>query len=80
MKMKETILKLLRQINRKIPDDTGENLLKGGILDSFDLINIVPALEKEFDTTIKTEDITPENFKSVDAMGRLILSYGGGKK
>jgi len=73
--MKEKLHNLLRQINKKIPEDTSANLLTGDILDSLDIIRIVAEMEKGFDVVIQPKDIVPKNFESVDAIFKLLNSH-----
>jgi acyl carrier protein len=43
-------------------------------LTSMDMVNLMLAVEAEFDFTIPQADITPENFQSVATLERLIVS------
>ena len=43
-------------------------------LTSMDMVNLMLAVEAEFDFTIPQSDITPENFQSVATLERLVLS------
>ena len=47
-------------------------LVKDGILDSFDIITIVGALNDEYDIEIRPVDLIPENFNSAEAMLALV--------
>ncbi len=42
-------------------------------LTSMDMVNLMLAVEAEFDFTIPQSDITPENFQSVDTLERLVV-------
>jgi acyl carrier protein len=42
-------------------------------LTSMDMVNLMLAVEAEFDFTIPQSDITPENFQSVATLNRLIV-------
>lgn len=44
-------------------------------LTSMDLVGLMLGVEAEFDFTISQTDLTPENFKSVDAIVRMVSSY-----
>ena len=66
---------ILQNINDEIPDDVHVNLLEKGIIDSFDRVNIVSALEKEFLIEVKAEDVVPENFCNIEVMGNLLKKY-----
>jgi acyl carrier protein len=41
-------------------------------LTSMDMVNLMLAIEAEFDFTIPQSDITPENFQSVATLNRLV--------
>ncbi|MBE6084915.1 MAG: acyl carrier protein [Selenomonas ruminantium] len=71
----QKILELLRAYNEDIPADITVNLLHGGYIDSFDIVNIVADLEENFHIEIDPEDIVPENFDSVVHMGGLLKKY-----
>jgi acyl carrier protein len=43
-------------------------------LTSMDMVNLMLAVEAEFDFTIPQSDITPENFQSVATLERLVMS------
>ena len=43
-------------------------------LTSMDMVNLMLAIEAEFDFTIPQSDITPENFQSVATLNRLVVS------
>ena len=73
--VEQEILRLLQEINDAIPADEQVNLLEEGIIDSFDIVNIVSALEKCFAIEISVEDIVPENFSSIQQIAKLINSY-----
>ena len=68
--MKERILKILQSVNESITD--GANLIDEGIVDSFEVVNIVMELEEAFDIEIEAENVVPENFKTVDAIVALV--------
>ena len=42
------------------------------ILDSFDIVTLVAALDDEFDVQITAKDILPENFNSAEAIYKLV--------
>ena len=53
-------------------DVTNNNLIDEEILDSFDIVTIVSAVDEEFDIQITARDIVPENFNSVEAIYNLV--------
>ena len=57
------------------PDVDFENetlLIGNGILDSFDIVSLVTALNDAFDIEIKPNDLVPENFNSAAAILALV--------
>lgn len=44
-------------------------------LTSMDMVNLMLAVEAEFDFTIPQPDITPENFQSVATLERLVVGH-----
>ena len=54
---------LVKRGNNTIPG-SDQNLREAG-LTSLDMVNLMLAIEAEFDFTIPQSDITPENFQSV---------------
>ena len=68
---REKIIKILKNIKPDI-DVTNNNLIDEEILDSFDIVTIVSAVDEEFDIQITARDIVPENFNSVEAIYNLV--------
>ena len=79
--MKESPFNDNGKINRKIhPETIFENsvdFVKDELLDSFDVIELVSNIEKEFSIVIDGLDILPENFKNVDSIVEMIRKAGG---
>ena len=61
-----------KKSNAAIPEDAYENLLDSGIIDSFDIVDLIDSLENLFGIQIDGDDIIPENFESIDAIARLV--------
>ena len=47
-------------------------------LTSMDMVNLMLAVEAEFDFTIPQSEITPENFQSVETLKRLVAGQLAG--
>ena len=77
--MKEKVLALLEDVLPQI-DFTGDALVDGGALDSLSLVTAIGELSMEFDITVPYEEITPENFNSLDAIVRLVERLAGGQR
>lgn len=68
----EELIDLLKGIKPDIDFETEDNLIGDELLDSFDIISIVSAIDEEFDVKITAKDIIPENFNSIEALYALI--------
>lgn len=76
--MKEKILALLEDALPRI-DFTGDALVDSGAMDSLSLVTAIGELSVEFGITVPYEEITPENFNSLDAIVRLVERLTGGQ-
>lgn len=70
--MKTTILDILSDITEGIDFDTCTTLIDDGLLSSLDIIQLIGALNDEFDISIPATEIIPDNFNSVDAMVAMV--------
>ena len=70
--MKEQLLQLLEEARPDIDFEKEEKLIDDSILDSFDIIQIVMAMNEAFDIEIQVEDLEPVNFNSIQGMMELI--------
>jgi acyl carrier protein len=53
-----------------------KDFIEDGLLDSFDVVTVVSALDKTYGISINGADIVPENFKSLDAIAALLRKHG----
>ena len=69
--MKDQILDILSDI---VDDDVESctTLIDDGVLSSLDIIQLIGALNDEFDISIPATEIIPANFNSVDAMVAMV--------
>lgn len=70
--MREQILEVLQNVNARIIDDDKVNLLDAGLIDSFEIVNVVMGLEGVFDIEIDPELIVPDNFKNINSIVELV--------
>jgi D-alanine--poly(phosphoribitol) ligase subunit 2 len=68
----EDLFKVLEKIKPGVDFKNNNSLIDDEILDSFDIVTLVAALDEEFDIQITAKDILPENFNSAEAMYKLI--------
>lgn len=74
--MKQKIIKILSELRPEFDFNEPLNFIEEGMLDSFDVINLVTTLDSEFGISIDGTDVLPENFSSVDAIEMLLKKNG----
>jgi len=75
--MKEQIIKILTELRPEFDfTQAGVNFIEEGMLDSFDMVNLVSELDSTFGISIDGVDILPENFSTVDAIVALLIKNG----
>ena len=67
----KTVLDLLTEIRPEFDFTENLNFIDEGMLDSFDLVTLVAALEENYSISINGADIVPDNFSSLDAIEKL---------
>jgi len=70
--MKDTILDILSEIAEDADLESCTTLIDDGVLSSLDVIQLIGALNDEFDISIPATEIIPANFNSVDAMVKMV--------
>lgn len=70
--MREEVLKVLQEEYPNIDFESSNELVDNGILDSLTITGIIAALSMEFGISIPYEDITEDNFNSVDALTAMV--------
>ena len=68
------LVKVILEQNAISAEVTPEALLVDVGLTSVDMVNLMLGVEAEFDFTIPQDEITPENFQSVETLQRMVLS------
>ena len=75
--MKEQIIKILTELRPEFDfTQEGVNFIEEGMLDSFDMVNLVSELDSTFGISIDGVDILPENFSTVDTIVALLVKNG----
>lgn len=68
----EELLEILENIKPNVDFENEAHLVTGGLLDSFDIVNLVTELNNEFDIEITASDLVFENFDSAAAILALV--------
>ena len=72
--MKKQIIEIMSEICPGIDFETETALIDDGLIDSLDIVAVVTELMEAFDVELGVDDLTPENFNSVEAIEELIES------
>jgi acyl carrier protein len=74
--MKERIIKILCEIRPEFDFREPADFMEAGMLDSFDVFNLVNSLDNEFGISIDGMDIIAENFSTIDRIVVLLNKNG----
>lgn len=73
--MKEKILEILQDLRPELDFTESNDFIEDAYLDSFEMIGLVSALDKEFGISILGEDIIPENFANLESIINIVNKY-----
>lgn len=76
MSVDEKIIKILSDIRPEFDFNERVNFIENGMLDSFDVFNLVNSLDNEFGISIDGVDILSQNFTSVENIKALLIKKG----
>ncbi len=68
----DELLEILKDVRDDIDFENCTDLIDGKVLSSFDIIQIIAALDDEYDISIPAAEIVPANFNSAKALYELI--------
>lgn len=68
----EKLIELLKGVRDDVDFSQCTTLVDEGILDSFDIIEIINVIDEEYDIKIPAIEIVPENFNSAEAILNMI--------
>ncbi len=66
------VLSLLSKVKPEVDFSSQTELITGGILDSFNIVSIINALNEAFDIDISIGELRPENLDSAAAITDLV--------
>lgn len=67
-----SIIEILKNIRPEADFLSARDFIEEGLLDSFDIVTLVSALDAKFNVSIPGTDIIPENFKSEESIENLL--------
>ncbi len=70
--MMDELMEILEEMKPDVDFKTCNTLIDDGILDSFDILNLVSELNDAFDIEITPVDIVPDNFNSAEALWKMV--------
>ena len=74
--MKEKVIEILSNLRPEFDFTEDVDFIEQGMLDSFDVVNLVSDLDATFGISIDGVDIMPENFNTVDNIINLLKKNG----
>ena len=72
----KTVAEILKEIRPEFDFAASVDFIADGMLDSFDVVTLVAALDKNFGISIQGVDIVPENFKNLETIEALLRNNG----
>ena len=76
----EELLEILKDTKDGVDFETCTDLIDAKILTSFDIIQLLSALEDEYDISIPARELTPANFNSAEAILALLGHRAGERR
>jgi acyl carrier protein len=67
---------ILKEIRPEFDFTVSNDFIEDGMLDSFDVVTLVSALDKAYGISIQGTDIVPENFKNLETIRALLHKSG----
>ncbi|WP_026508290.1 acyl carrier protein [Butyrivibrio sp. MC2013] len=64
----ERLIEILEEVKEDVDFSVETALIDDGILDSFDILQIISALNEEYDISIPASEIVPANFNSAQGL------------
>lgn len=69
----DAVIAMLSDINDEVDFSTEDKLVDNRILDSFDILSVISAIDDKFDVSVPAKEIVPENFNSAQDIYEMIV-------
>lgn len=66
------LLEILKELKPGTNFESSKNMVEEGLIDSFDIINIVANINMKFDMDFPVTEILPENFETIETLYQTI--------
>jgi len=70
------LIDILKRIRPEFDFTSSKDFMADGLLDSFDMVTLVAALDKNYGISIRGIDIVPENFQNLESITALLRTHG----
>ena len=68
----EKVSEILKEVKPTKDLSAVTDIVEGGYIDSFELMDLITKLSEAFAVEIPIDEITPENFNSVEAIAKML--------
>lgn len=72
----KSVIEILKEIRPEFDFAVSSDFIADGMLDSFDMVTLVSALDKNWGISIQGTDIVPENFQNLQTIEALLRTSG----
>ena len=72
----KSVNEILKEIRPEFDFAASSDFITDGMLDSFDMVTLVSALDKNYGISIAGTDIVPENFQNLQTIEALLRKSG----
>jgi acyl carrier protein len=72
----KSVTEILKEIRPEFDFASSSDFISDGLLDSFDMVTLVSALDKNYGISIQGTDIVPENFLNLESIEALLRKNG----
>ena len=72
MSVTNEVIAILKEVKPTKNLENEKSIVEGGLLDSFELMTLISSLCDKFGIEIDVDDMTPENFNSVEAIAAMV--------
>lgn len=77
MNTKEIVLGILAEVKPTKDLSDVPDIVEGGYIDSFELMSLIMFINDKFGIEVSLEDMTPENFNTVDGIVAMVERLKG---